>query len=390
MRMRVKKAYRFRLKTTEGIEKTLSLYAGHCRFVWNKCLGLNLSRLQAGHRILRYFEMDFWSKQWKASEDYGFLKEIPAHLIQQKLRDLDRAFSDAFDKTQPGKRLPRFKKRGRQDSFRFPEPKQIRLSHRRIHLPKLGGLRFHQSRPVVGDLRSVTISRQGRHWYVSLQVEQEVAARAHAGAAAVGIDLGIVKFATLSTGEKIESPNSFRRWEKRLGRAQRKLARKRKFSGRWKRQVGRIQKIHERIRDIRRDFLHKATTEISKNHAMIVVEDLQVKNMSRSASRDIENPGRQVAAKSGLNKSILDQGWSEFRRQLDYKLTWQGGLLIKVEPQYTSQRCSRCLHTSKESRRTQSEFVCVFCGFSMDADENAAKNILAAGHAVMARGASAT
>ena len=386
--MRIRKAYRFRVKTTESIEQTLSLYAGHCRFVWNKCLDLNLSRLRAGHRILRYGELDFWSKQWKASEEYGFLKEIPAHLIQQKLRDLDRAFSDAFDKTQPGKKLPRFKKRGQQDSFRFPEPKQIRLAHRRIQLPKLGWLGFHQSQPVMGDIRNVTISRQGGHWMISIQVEQDLSPQSPTGSA-VGIDLGIVKFATLSTGEHIESPKCFRRWEKRLGREQRRLSRKQKFSGRWKKQAGRIQKIHEKIREVRGDFLHKVTASISKNHAIVAVEDLQVKNMSRSASGDLENPGRQVSAKSGLNKAILDQGWSEFRRQLDYKLTWRGGMLIQVDPRYTSQQCSGCQHTAKESRRTQSEYNCVCCGLLMNADVNAAQNILAAGHAVMARGASA-
>ncbi len=386
--MKIKKAYRFRLKPSQEIEQQLSAYAGHCRFVWNKCCRMNLERLQRQERILRYAEFDFWVKQWKQSAEYGFLKECPAHIVQQKLRDLDRAFSDAFDKTQPNKRLPRFKKKGRHDSFRFPEPKQIELEGNRLKLPKLGWIHFYRSQEVIGDIRNVTVSRQGKHWYISIQVQQDISSQSTA-VDSVGIDAGIAKFATLSNGDTIESLNSFRQIEKRLGIEQRKLAKKQKFSGRWKKQVARVGALHQKASNMRRDFLHKTTTRISKSHAVVVVEDLQVKNMSRSASGDLQNPGVNVAAKSGLNKAILDQGWYEFRRQLGYKLTWNGGMFIEVSPHYTSQRCSHCLHVAKENRQTQSEFVCVSCGYAANADLNAAKNILAAGHAVMARGASA-
>ena len=121
--------------------------------------------------ILYYHELDFWSKLWKKSEEYGFLKTCPAHILQQKLRDLDRAFRDGFDKTQPNKRLPKFKKRGMGDSFRFPEPKQIKLEHRHITLPKLGRLRFYRSGEIVGDIKTVTVSRRADNWYIAVQVE---------------------------------------------------------------------------------------------------------------------------------------------------------------------------------------------------------------------------
>ncbi|MCL2458782.1 MAG: transposase, partial [Desulfobulbus sp.] len=118
----------------------------------------------------------------------------------------------------------------------------------------------------------------------------------------------------------------------------------------------------------RRDYLHKATATISKNHAMVCIEDLQVRNMSRSAAGSIGKPGKNVRAKAGLNKSILDQGWSEFRRQLDYKLVWNGGMLIAVPPQYTSRTCPRCGHVSADNRQTQAKFVCVECGFEEHAE----------------------
>src|SRR5690606_31413753 len=120
-----------------------------------------------------------------------------------------------------------------------------------------------------------------------------------------------------------------------------------------------------------------------KNHAMIVCEDLKVVNMSRSASGTLENKGRNVKAKSGLNKSILDQGWGMMIDMMDYKQQWHGGLLIKVDPRYTSQTCFKCKHVAKENRRTQAEFECVECGHQENADINAAKNILSAGHAVL-------
>ena len=119
---------------------------------------------------------------------------------------------------------------------------------------------------------------------------------------------------------------------------------------------------------------------------MIVIEDLQIRNMSKSSKGTSEKHGKNVKAKSGLNKSILDQGWFEFRRQLEYKQSWRGGYVIAIPPQHTSQRCSCCGYVSRNNRQTQAKFECVECGHSENADINAARNILAAGHAVLACG----
>lgn len=387
--MRVKKAYRFKLKVNALQSQQLRTYAGHCRFLWNKCLSINLYRLQCKQPIMRYHEMDFWSKLYKQSDELGFLSECPAHILQQKLKDLDRAFMDAFDKKQPNKRMPKFRKKGLQDSFRFPAPNQVQLDYNRIKLPKLGWLRFFRSQAIEGEMKNITVSRKGNHWFVSIQVEVEFARSANQSSTALGIDLGISHFAATSEGELISSLNSFKEKAAHLAIAQRRLAKKKKYSQNWKKQQEKIRAIHSKIADTRKDYLHKTSTRLSKNHAMIVIEDLQISNMSRSASGNIESPGRNVSAKSGLNRSILDQGWYEFRRQLGYKLEWQGGRLITVKPHYTSQKCSVCDHTAKGNRRTQSEFKCEACGFECHADINASHNILAAGHVVLACGASA-
>ena len=155
--------------------------------------------------------------------------------------------------------------------------------------------------------------------------------------------------------------NSFRKHVDRLAREQRKLARKKKGSQNWKKQKRRISKLHQ-----------------------VYVEGLQIRNMSASAQGTIDEPGRMVKAKSGLNKSILDQGWFEFKRQLEYKLSWQVGRLVEVDYRYTSQTCSCCGHSTKENRKSQAEFECLACGHNENADVNAAKNILTVGQTGLA------
>lgn len=387
--MLINKSYRYRLKPTPEQLAQFEVFAGHCRFVWNKFLHINLFRLQNKQRVMYYQEMDYFSKLFKRSEEYGFLKECPAHCIQQKLRDLERAFRDCFDKSQPGKRLPVRRKKNIHDSFRLPEPKQIELDYNRIKLPKLGWVKFFHSQNVVGNIKNATISREGNHWYVAICVEQEINLPEQLPTTAIGLDLGVANFATLSNGRIIEPINSLKTYAARLAILQRRLAKKEKFSSNWKKIQIKLRKMYRKIAHVRRDFVHKLTTHLSKSHAMVVVEALKIKNMSKSAKGDIDNPGKNVKAKSGLNKSILDQSWGEFKRQLKYKLDWAGGVCIEVSPRYTSQKCSICGYTDKLNRTTRAEFCCQECMYAEHADINAARNILAAGHAVLACGASA-
>jgi putative transposase len=237
---------------------------------------------------------------------------------------------------------------------------------------------------VLGEIENVTVSQANGKWYVSIQTEREVDQPVPQATSAVGIDMGVARFATLSDGTLLAPLNSFRKHEQQLARHQRAMSRKVKFSNNWKKAKARVQKIHARIANIRRDFLHQATTTLSKNHAVVVVEDLQVRNMSKSAAGTSDAPGRNVSAKSGLNQAILDQGWFEFRRQLEYKLAWNGGQLIAVPPHYTSQTCPCCGHVSRDNRQTQAKFECVDCGFAEHADLVGAINIKAAGLAVLA------
>jgi putative transposase len=202
----------------------------------------------------------------------------------------------------------------------------------------------------------------------------------HPATAAVGIDLGIATFAAFSDGTLHPPLNAYRRVAQKKARMQRRVAGMVKYSQNWKKQHRRIAQLDIRMANCRHDFLHQLSTQTSKNHAVIVLEDLQVQNMSRSAKGTVDEPGRNVAQKAGLNKAILDQGWGTFRRLLEYKQAWRGGMVIAVNPRYTSQTCPQCGQVNAKNRLQQALFSCVACGYTYHADIVAAKNILALGH----------
>lgn len=378
-------AYKFELQPNGEQVRQMRRFAGACRFVYNKALALQKDNHAVGGKFIGYVAMAKRLTAWRNSAETPWLADAPVHPQQQALKDLERAYKNFFAQRAA---FPRLKKKGQCDSFRYPDPKQIKHdpANGRIFLPKLGWLRYRKSREALGELRNVTVSASCGKWFVSIQTQREVDVPLPKGGA-VGLDMGVARFATLSDGTFFAPVNSFKQHEQRLARAQRSLSRKVKFSNNWKKAKARIQRIHARIGNVRRDYLHKATNTISKNHAMVVIEDLQVRNMSRSARGTTESPGRNVRQKAGLNKAILDQGWSEFRRQLGYKLDWTGGMLIAVPPHNTSRTCPCCGHVSADNRPTQARFACTACGYENHADVVGAINILRAGHARLACGA---
>ena len=317
--------------------------------------------------------------QWKKQEGLGFLKEAYTDNLQQRQRDLrDRAIKDWCT----GKRgFPVFRTRriAHHSTMRFVNfSKYCALDHRRIKLPnKLGWIAMRQSRAIEGEPRNATVSLDAcGNWHVAIMCAVEIEPARLPDQGAAGIDMGITRNMTLSDGTFFEGAPSFATMQDRLATAQRRLKNKERGSANWLKQKRKIARIHQRIADVRRDYQHKATTKISNNHAMIAVEDLRVANMSKSARGTLAAPGRNVRQKSGLNRSILDQGWYEIRRQLEYKMQWSGGLFVAVPPQYTSQTCPACLFKSAENRRTQASFLCTHCGYAENADVVAAINVL--------------
>jgi len=347
--------------------------AGCCRFVFNQALAIQIQRRDEGKAELDFAGLNQQLEGWRRHPDSVWLSSVPIGTLQQALRNLERAYA-RYRGHQT--RYPSFKKRGRSDSFRYSGLDEIHLdqANSRILLPQLGWLRYRSSRTVLGRVRNVTVISSGTDWFVSILTEREVD-RPIARGPAVGVDMGVIRFATLSDGTSYAPLNSFRRHENALAAAHRSLSRKTRYSNNWRKQKIRVQRIYARVANARGDYLHKISNTISKNHAVVCVENLRVTEMSQSS---------RATGKRRLNKSILDQGWFEFRRQLEYKLRWNGGRLIVVSPRNTSVTCPRCRHVAKENRVSQAQFECAVCGFRENADLVGAINVLRAGHARLA------
>jgi putative transposase len=371
--MLIRKAFLFRLRFKPLDDTTkLRQYAGCCRFVWNKALALQKERLDSGKYCLSYPELASELLKWK--KRHPFLKEVPSQALQQRLMDLDKAIRDAFDKSSP-KRFPVSKKKFRsRESFRYPQG--FRIENRRIFLPKFGWARFFKSREIEGTPKNVTVFLRGDHWYISVQTEMDAQDPVHTSRTAIGCDFGIVRLVTMSDGSYKMPINAYEERRHELANAQRKLARMVKGSSNRRKHLLKVQNIHIRIGNKRLDHLQKITHELSKNHALVVLEDLNVQNMTRSAKGSKEAPGRHVRQKSGLNRAILDQGWGTFKRLIEYKELWRGGMAVFVDPAYTSQECSVCGYVSPENRPSQELFYCLRCGHTSNADENAARVVL--------------
>ena len=290
IRMQRLQAFQYELMPHAETQRQLRRFAGSCRFVYNQALALQKANHEAGKKHLSYVTMAAWLPQWKREVGQEWLKDTPSQALQHALKHLDKAYQNCFAKRAD---YPRFKRKGSGDSFRYPDPKQIKLdqANRRIFLPKLGWIRYRNSREVWGELRNVTVSSQGGKWFVSIQTRREVELPATPVTTAIGIDLGIARFATLSDGSYIAPLNSFKSKEAKLAKYQRRMAHKQKFSNNWKKAKAKVQKIHAQIANARRDFLHKATTTISQNHAVVFVEDLQVRNMSKSSAGMLNRNG---------------------------------------------------------------------------------------------------
>ena len=374
--------FRFALRPTDIQENLFRQYAGACRFVYNRALALEIARRDAGEKHLGYIGTSNLLPLWKREQDTIWLSEINAQVLQQSLKDLDRAYQNFFKKKAG---FPTFHKKGRKDSFRFPQGIKLDEQNSRLYLPKIGWVRYRKSRNILGIIKNATVRRSGEKWFVSIQTEQEVETPTHPNPGIVGVDLGVAHFATLSDGTVFEALN-FKKEEKKIKRLQRSLSRKKKGSKNREKTRKKLVQLHRKVADKRNDILHKISTQLVKSHAVIVVEDLNVKGMSSSASGTKENPGKNVRQKAGLNRSILRQGWGTFLRILEYKAVWAGGMVLRIPPHHTSQRCSGCGHTDPKNRKSQSVFHCVACGLRMHADLNAAKNILRAGHARLACG----
>lgn len=370
------RGFRFRLYPTETQAQALAQWIGVTRLVYN--LALQQRR-------------DFW-RQYRATtgkaltwvqqsievtalrQEFSFIAEVPRTCLEYALKDLDRSYGNFFR----GGGYPDFRKRGRSDSIKFQWKRlgrrDLNAKWSEVRLPKIGWVRFRRTREITGEVMNLTIRHEAGHWEIAFANDVPATVQMHRPAA-VGIDRGVATTLSLSNGEHIRLP-SLDKLEKRRRRAQRILARRKRGSSRYAKQRKAVARTASKIARVRAHHLHVASTGIVRRFGVVVLEKLNVRSMTASAKGTVEQPGRGVAQKRGLNRSILAQGWSIFARQLEYKLEAAGGRLLYVPAAYTSQTCAECGVVDARSRKSQAVFECVACGHADHADTNAARNIL--------------
>jgi putative transposase len=377
---------RYRLLPTPAQQAVLREHCGHARYVWNLAVEQHQHWRPGRAGAPGYLEQ---CRQLTAARaEHPWLAAGSQTVQQQALRDFAQARTAFFDPHNPARR-PTWRKADRDEGFRIVGRRGRHWDVRRLSrktgevwVPKAGWVRFRWSRPVPLGAKSyrVTMDRAGR-WHVAFAAIP-APVPAPLNGQIVGIDRGVAVSAALSTGELLHVPGLTARECERLRRLERRLARARRSSTRRGRVRLAIAKLKARETDRRKDWAEKASTGIARRFDLIRVEDLQITNMTRSARGTPQHPGRLVRQKAGLNRQILQAGWGLLVRRLQDKAP---GRVEKVQPQYTSQRCSACGHVDGRSRESQARFACTACGFACNADVNAARNI-AAGHAVTARG----
>jgi putative transposase len=366
---------RYRLAPTPEQETTLAQHCAHARYVWNLAV-----EQQSWWRPGRGSAPGYCAQAaqlTQARAEFGWLAGGSQMVQQQALRDFAHAMASFFAGTH---RRPAWRKEGRDEGFRIValRPGHIRRLSRKtgqIWIPKAGWVRFRWSRPVpAARSYRVTRDRAGR-WHVAFAAIPEPIPGPGTGEV-VGVDRGVVVSAALSTGELLHCPGLRRAERARLRRLQRKLARARTGSHRRARVKTAIARLKAREGDRRKDWTEQTSTDLARRFDVIRIEDLRIASMTRSARGTLANPRRNVRQKAGLNRGILASGWGLLARRLQDKAP---GRVEKINPAYTSQRCSACGHVAADSRKSQALFRCVACGYVCHADVNAAKNT-AAGH----------
>jgi putative transposase len=372
---------RYRLLPSPAQAQVLRGHCTHARFVWNLAVEQQSWWRPGRQSAPGYLEQ---SRQLSAArQEHLWLAEGSVIVQQQALRDYAQAMANYFGGTH---RKPTWRKAGRDEGFRIVA---LRSGHVRklnrhwgqVFIPKAGWVRFRWSR-AVPEAKSfrVKLDRAGR-WHVAFAVIPVPIAGPGTGEV-VGMDRGVAVSAALSTSEMFTCPRLSPRRQQRIKRLQRRLARAKRGSNRRVQVKSTIARLRAREADVRKDWAEKLSTDLAHRFDVIRVEDLRVRDMTRSAKGTVAEPGRNVRQKAGLNREILASGWGLLVRRLEEKAP---GRVEKISPAYTSQRCSACGHVAGENRESQAVFACTACGFACNADVNAAKNI-AAGHAVTARG----
>jgi IS605 OrfB family transposase len=386
----MRKAFKYRIYPTKETERNLFWTLARCRELYNAALSERKDAYKYAGKSVTYYDQqnDLPSIKAEIRQEY---QDIAAHVLQDVLRRLDKAFQNFFRRCRNGENsgYPRFQGRNRYDSFTYPDGAGWKLTVKEqgkklkglLHLTKIGESTITLHRPIEGKIKTVTMKREVDEWYVTFSCEVPEPEKLDVRYEDVGIDLGVTHLATLSNGEMIEHPRYYRKAQKVLEKRQQALSRKKRGSHRRDKARKLVAKAHRTIARQRKDFQHKAAKNLVGRYQMIVFEDIQTSNLTRKPKPKQDANGKYLpngaSAKGGLNKSILDAGWGSFVHMCSVKAAWAGRTLIKVDPRFTSQVCSGCGQVRKKdlSERWHS----CDCGTELDRDVNAAINILERG-----------
>lgn len=350
------KGFKYRLYPTPEQESQLLQQAGNTRFLWNKLLEINIKTHKDTHKFQFSYEMIMSIPKLK--EEFEFLKLSFSQSLQQIGRQLDHALKDTFKKT---KGFPKFKKRGVRDSFKIPQ--KFNLNKNSVKLPKIGEVKWILHRNWEGNPKFITVSRDGNQWYCSVTCEVNLPDKKLSTNTEniVGVDVGLKEFATFSDNTTIPNPRHLNKQLNKLKREQCWLSRKEKGSNNRKKQIEKVQTVHRKIRNTRKDFLHKITSNIIAKYSGVVLEDLNIKGMMKN---------------SKLARHISDVGWYEFNRMLEYKSLWNAKHFIKIDRWYASSKiCNECGSKKVDLKLSDRIYVCEDCGNIVDRDFNASSNI---------------
>ncbi len=395
------KARRYRLHPTAEQAARLEMWS-HCLIaLWNdgcRAVEQNKRLWRMGYAKPAMVQRDHVRRVWmavKKEHPESDFARLPADIVGAISQNFDDAIERMFkgkggrprfkraDDGLPGLEFPVWKKPTKEkvscavvlgkDSVKFPNP------NGRKELG-LGRVSYTRRQKIKGKPKVATISKAGEFWYLSIACEIEARPRA-ASSEAVGIDIGIAQHVTTSDGEVLEflSPEKRKKLTKRMKAAQRAVSRARKGSARRRKKIAILQRIHAAIADARKTAQNMVARQLVNQYGTIVVEKLRVRNMTKSAAGSAEAPGRNVKAKSGLNREMLNVAPHAFKLALQTKIARTTGKLIEVDPRHTSQACSACGHISPDNRQSQARFECVSCNYQDNADFNAAINIVRIG-----------
>lgn len=373
--MKINRTYKYRLYPTVKQQKTIDYQLGLLRKIYNKFLKQRIDLYEKKGVSINYYHQ---SKQLPLiKQNKPEYADIYSQSLDYQVKILDKAFQNFFRRVKKGEApgFPRFKGKGRINSIHYSQL-GFKIVDGKLKLSKIGHLKFKQHREIDGTIKTCTITKtKSNKYYVCFVIEKEIEVKETKIEKAVGVDMGLELFAQLSDGITIQNPRTLKKYKSKLLKANRNLSKKKKGSKNKDKARKRVAKIHEKVVNTRLDFMHNQANFIIQNYDLIAVEKLLISNMTKSSKGTLENPGKMVKQKSGLNRSILDASWGKFFEILIYKAEEANKIVQQVNPQYTSQKCSSCGFVFSENRESQSIFNCKNCGFQINADLNASINI---------------